>query len=112
MKKEIYEDLKKWDSTLYNAHRINFVHLNNTEFKELAEYYKKVFNKEITKSQYNCNSCRVKIIKQLAVEYLDHKNKELNSVIETNLTKVVKKGRPKKNNEMVQEEPEPNNIIN
>lgn len=93
MDKNIYNELKKWDSTLYNAFRIDFVHLNNTEFRELAEYYKKVFNKEITKSQYNCNSCRVRIVKELAKIYLEEKDKELKTP--TSTTPTPKRGRPK-----------------
>lgn len=96
MVKEIYNKLKKWDSTLINAHKLNFVHLNNAEFSELKNIYEENFNLKVTKSQLNCNSCRVKIVKELAKDYLATKEKELKSTIESNLTKAVKKGRPKK----------------
>ena len=88
---EIYSKLIKWDSTLINAHRLNFVHLNNTEFTELKKIYEEHTNKEITKSQLNCNSCRVKIIKELAKDYLLTKEKKIK---EDEPKKKV--GRPKK----------------
>ena len=77
MTKEIYNLLIEWESVLYNAYKINFVHLNNIEFKELKEIYEKYTNKTVTKSQINCNSCRVKIVKKLATDYFSYKNKEL-----------------------------------
>ena len=97
MTKEIYNELLKWDSVLYNAHRINFVHLNNAEFSELKNIYEKYTNEKVTKSQLNCNSCRVKIIKKLAKDYLEYKEKENNEIKETKENnETVKRGRPKK----------------
>jgi len=80
MKKEIYKKLEKWDSTLINAHRLNFVHLNNAEFSELKQIYEEYKDKQVTKSQLNCNSCRVKIVKELAKDYLEQKEKELKKI--------------------------------
>lgn len=94
MIKEIYNKLIKWDSTLYNAHRLNFVHLTNSEFVELKAIYEENYNKKLTKSQLNCNSCRVKIIKELAKDYLSTKEKELKEINEDEPKKKV--GRPKK----------------
>ena len=94
MTKEIYSKLIKWDSTLLNAHKLNFVHLTNTEFIELKKIYEEYKNKEVTKSQLNCNSCRVKIIKELAKDYLATKEKELQEIKEDEPKKKV--GRPKK----------------
>lgn len=94
MTKEIYSKLIKWDSTLLNAHKLNFVHLNNVEFTELKKIYEEYKNKEVTKSQLNCNSCRVKIIKELAKDYLATKEKELQEIKEDEPKKKV--GRPKK----------------
>ncbi len=94
MVKNIYKKLEKWDSTLINAYRLNFVHLTNTEFIELKKIYEEYKNKEVTKSQLNCNSCRVKIIKELAKDYLEQKEKELKEIKENEPKK--KAGRSKK----------------
>lgn len=94
MTKEIYSKLIKWDSTLLNAHKLNFVHLTNSEFVELKKIYEEYKNKEVTKSQLNCNSCRVKIVKELAKDYLATKEKELQEIKEDEPKKKV--GRPKK----------------
>lgn len=88
MNRETYDKLIKWDSVLLNAFRLNFLHLNAVEFQELRLIYEENFNKKVTKSQMNCNSCRVKIVKELAKDYLEFK--------ENDLKPKKKVGRPKK----------------
>lgn len=83
--KEILTALEPYESVLENAIRLSFIHLSFSEFKLFADIYEKVFEKKLTKSQLNCNSCRLSAIKRLGEKYFQLKNKP-------------KKGRPAKIN--------------
>lgn len=85
--KENMEKLSKWETVFNNAIKLNFIHLSASEFGEIANLYKAVFGKTLTKSQMGCNSCRLRALKELATEYFLNKEKENNK---------PKRGRPKK----------------
>lgn len=85
--KELMEKLSKWETVFSNAIKLNFIHLSASEFGEIANLYKAVFGKTLTKSQMGCNSCRLRALKELATEYFSNKEKENNK---------PKRGRPKK----------------
>lgn len=85
--KELMEKLSKWETVFSNAIKLNFIHLSASEFGEIANLYKAVFGKTLTKSQMSCNSCRLRSLKELATEYFSNKEKENNK---------PKRGRPKK----------------
>jgi hypothetical protein len=85
--KELMEKLSKWETVFSNAIKLNFIHLSPSEFGEIANLYKAVFGKTLTKSQMGCNSCRLRSLKELATEYFSNKEKENNK---------PKRGRPKK----------------
>lgn len=85
--KELMEKLSKWEEVFNNAIKLNFIHLSPSEFGEIANFYKAVFGKTLTKSQMGCNSCRLRSLKELATEYFSNKEKENNK---------PKRGRPKK----------------
>lgn len=73
MTQEIYNKLKCYESTLSNANDNKYFKLNSDEFNDIADIYTEVFNKKITKAQLNCNSCRVKIVKEIAKAFLNFK---------------------------------------
>lgn len=73
MTQEIYNKLKCYESVLKNANDNKYFKLSSDEFNEIAGIYTEIFNKKITKAQLNCNSCRVKIVKEIAKAFLNFK---------------------------------------
>lgn len=97
--KEIYTKLKDHEKVLKNAVNLDFVHLSSTEFKMFAEIYTEVFGVSLTRSQMNCNSCRLKALKDLGKEYFSvAKSYEILEKEEQEIVKqqTKKRGRPKK----------------
>ncbi len=100
--KELMEKLSKWETVFSNAIKLNFIHLSASEFGEIANLYKAVFGKTLTKSQMGCNSCRLRSLKELAREYFKEKERLEKERLEKekeniNLNKPKhKRGRPKK----------------
>ena len=97
--KEIYTKLKDQEKVLKNAVNMDFVHLSAEEFKMFAEIYTEVFGVSLTRSQMNCNSCRLKALKDLGKEYFkvavsfEQLEKEEQEIVNQ---QVKKRGRPKK----------------
>lgn len=73
MTQEIYNKLKSYESVLKNANDNKYFKLSSDEFNDIADIYTQIFNKKITKAQLNCNSCRVKIVKEIAKAFLNFK---------------------------------------
>lgn len=99
--KEIYTKLKDHEKVLKNAVNLDFVHLSAAEFKFFADIYTEVFGVSLTRSQMNCNSCRLKALKDLGKEYFkvavsfEQLEKEEQEIVKQQ-TKAKKRGRPKK----------------
>ena len=74
--KELMEKLSKWETVFNNAIKLNFIHLSASEFGVIANLYKAVFGKTLTKSQMGCNSCRLRSLKELAREYFKEKERQ------------------------------------
>lgn len=97
--KEIYTKLKDQEKVLKNAVNMDFVHLSALEFKMFAEIYTEVFGVSLTRSQMNCNSCRLKALKDLGKEYFkvatsfEQLDKEEQEIVNQ---QAKKRGRPKK----------------
>lgn len=97
MTKEIYERLKEYENILKYAISMDYLRVTPDVFKVLAEIYKDYTGKALTKSQMNCNSCRIKAIKELGKGYYAYTPEEEVEVVEEK-PKTKKKGRPKKIN--------------
>lgn len=69
MTRETYHKLKDKERILKNAVNMDFIHLTASEFSFYADIYKEVFGISLTRSQMNCNSCRLKAVKQIGAEY-------------------------------------------
>ena len=97
--KEIYTKLKDQEKVLKNAVNMDFIHLSAAEFNMFAEIYTEVFGVSLTRSQMNCNSCRLKALKDLGKEYFkvaasfEQLDKEEQEIVNQ---QVKKRGRPKK----------------
>lgn len=85
MDKELMDKLLQWEDVLNKAVNLSFIHLSNSEFQSIYNLYKEATGKVLTKSQLNCNSCRLRSIQELGKLYF--KAKEENK---------PKRGRPKK----------------
>lgn len=90
MTKEIYERLKEYENILKYAISMDYLRVTPDVFKVLAEIYKDYTGKALTRAQLNCNSCRIKAIKELGKGYYAYTPEE-----ETK-PKKAKKGRPRK----------------
>lgn len=73
MTQEIHNKLKYYKTVLKNANDNKYFKLSSEEFNEIADIYTLIFNKKITKAQLNCNSCRVKIVKEISKAFLNFK---------------------------------------
>ena len=97
MTKEIYERLKEYENILKYAISMDYLRVTPDVFKVLSDIYKEYTGKALTKSQLNCNSCRLKVIKELGKGYYAYVPEEEVEVVEEK-PKTKKKGRPKKIN--------------
>jgi hypothetical protein len=107
MSKEIYERLKEYENILKYALSMDYLRVTPDVFKVLAEIYKDYTGKALTKSQMNCNSCRIKAIKELGKGYYAYTPEEkpkpkkiqkltVKSEPHTEKTSKYRKGRPRK----------------
>lgn len=107
MSKEIYERLKEYENILKYALSMDYLRVTPDVFKVLAEIYKDYTGKALTKSQLNCNSCRIKAIKELGkgyYAYTPEEEKEVKKIQKltvksephTEKTSKTRRGRPRK----------------
>lgn len=73
--KEILTALEPYESVLDNAVRLSFIHLTFSEYKVFAELYEKIFERNLTRAELNCNTCRLNALKKLGNKYFEIKNK-------------------------------------
>lgn len=73
--KEIITALEPYESVLDNAIRLSFIHLTFSEFKVFADLYEKIFGRKLTRTELNCNTCRLNALKKLGDKYFELKNK-------------------------------------
>lgn len=72
MKNEQYFKLLPLEGQLRSAQQSNYARLSATEFAVFCGAYKEIFGKELTRSEQNCNVCRLKAIKAVAEEYFSY----------------------------------------
>lgn len=102
MTKEIYERLKEYENILKYAISMDYLRVTPDVFKVLADIYKDYTGKALTRSQLNCNSCRIKAIKELGKGYYAYVP-EVEDTVERKIdenkevkTETKKRGRPRK----------------
>lgn len=71
MKNEQYFKLLPLEGQLRSAQQSNYARLSAAEFAGFCQTYKEIFGKELTRSEQNCNVCRLKAIKAVAEEYFN-----------------------------------------
>lgn len=95
---EQYKKSKQYESIFRNALNFDFIHLTYSEFEKISDLFTEIYGKSLTKSQKNCNTCRLKAIKDLGKDYFKYAN-EYDKIIEAEekaVTEKPKRGRPKK----------------
>lgn len=91
--------LEQWSEVFRKAVNFDFIHLSASEFQTIASLYTEFIGKQITKSQMNCNSCRLKVVKELAVKYFqlkEEEDKNKQSQIESPNAKKAKRNKGRK----------------
>lgn len=96
MTEEQYTLLSKYDKDLTNAVKASFIHLTPSEFEEIIST--DLLDKPLTKSQRNCNTCRLTALRKIGKLFLEEKAKRDTKTEEEARSDVPKKkgGRPKK----------------
>ena len=74
MKNEQYFKLLPIERQLRSAIDSNYARLSATEFAVFCGAYKEIFGTELTRSEQNCNVCRLKALKKTGKEYFDYQN--------------------------------------
>lgn len=67
-----FEALAPYEKHIINAYKNSFVHVSGADFIKIAQIYQDITGKALTKSQMNCNTCRLNTLKKLGKEYLDY----------------------------------------
>lgn len=101
MTREEVEKCSKWEQQFIWAVRTNFVHLSQSDFNEIAKLYKDIMGVTLSKSQKNCNTCRLNALKTLGAEYLKWRDDYIRQDREAEKDEEQPKkkgGRPKKIN--------------
>ena len=97
MTREEVKTLERFEQIFRWAIRSNFVHLSQSEFNEIAKYYKDILGVGMTKSQMTCNTCRLNAIKALGNAYFESRDEYIKEDRELEEQKPKKKaGRPRK----------------
>lgn len=86
---DTHTKLKEYERNLTNAVKSSFVHMSGNDFQKIAEIYREVFGEALSRSQMNCNTCRLNALKRLGELYINYEKAEP-------VKKDTKRGRPKK----------------
>lgn len=73
--KELIEYYTQYEEVLENAISLSFIHLTYGEFMDIVKYYEDMIGTPLKKSQLNCNSCRLKALKDLGYKLRELKTK-------------------------------------
>ena len=102
MTKELYEKLKQYEDIMKYAIKMDYLRVTPDVFQQLHKLYNELTGKTLSKSQLNCNSCRLRMLKEMGKEYYAYEpevieiENEESEVKETKKAKTVKRGRPRK----------------
>lgn len=102
MTKELYEKLKQYEDIMKYAIKMDYLRVTPDVFQQLHKLYNELTGKTLSKSQLNCNSCRLRMLKEMGKEYYAYEpevievEKVESEVKEVKKAKTVKRGRPRK----------------
>lgn len=72
MKNEIYLQLLPIERQLLSAIKSNYARLSAKEFEAFCNTYKEAYGVELTKSERNCNACRLRVLKKVGTDYFQY----------------------------------------
>lgn len=68
MTKEDYESLLPFRDSIMKAYKQSFLRMSSGDFEKVAVIYDRVTGKPLTRSQKNCNTCRLNALRKLGEE--------------------------------------------
>ena len=76
MKKELYDKAKEFENIFKYALKMDFLRVTPEVFNEIMKIYEEQFQKKLSKSQKQCNTCRLKAIKEIGKVYFEEQEKQ------------------------------------
>lgn len=76
MKKELYDKAKEFENIFKYALKMDFLRVTPEVFNEIMKIYEEHFQKNLSKSQKQCNTCRLKAIKEIGRVYFEEQEKQ------------------------------------
>lgn len=76
MKKELYDKAKEFENIFKYALKMDFLRVTPEVFNEIMKIYEEHFGKKLSKSQKQCNTCRLKAIKEIGRVYFEEQEKQ------------------------------------
>lgn len=74
MTEETYESLIQFEQQFNWAIRSNFCRMTADEFNTVADAYNKKWGKGPTRGEMTCNTCRLRIMKEIGADYFKAKD--------------------------------------
>lgn len=96
MKKELYEKGKEFENIFKYALKMDFLRVTPEVFNEIMQIYEEHFGKKLSKSQKQCNTCRLKAIKEIGKVYFEEQEKQEEQEEQPPKSEGKKRGRPRK----------------
>lgn len=76
MNTELYTKAKEFENIFRYALKMDFLRVTPEVFDSIMKIYEEHFGKKLSKSQKQCNSCRLKAIKELGRVYFEEQQKQ------------------------------------
>ena len=76
MKKELYDKAKEFENIFKYALKMDFLRVTPEVFNEIMKIYEEQFDRKLSKSQKQCNSCRLKAIKEIGKVYFEEQEEQ------------------------------------
>lgn len=95
MDTELYTKAKEFENIFRYALKMDFLRVTPEVFDSIMKIYEEQFGKKLSKSQKQCNSCRLKAIKELGRVYFEEQQKQKTEE-EKPKSEGKKRGRPRK----------------
>lgn len=76
MNTELYNKAKEFENIFRYALKMDFLRVTPEVFDSIMKIYEEQFGKKLSKSQKQCNSCRLKAIKELGRVYFEEQQKQ------------------------------------
>ena len=96
MKKELYDKAKEFENIFKYALKMDFLRVTPEVFNEIMKIYEEQFEKKLSKSQKQCNTCRLKAIKEIGRVYFEEQEKLKEQEGQPPKIEGKKRGRPRK----------------